>query len=170
MGVLRAADQRPAAYICGALALCYVGLEVWACLASRPVLLARASPDHRAAIYGQLASSAVAMLGISLTVLAILVALPDRPGVTDLRSRRTWRLLQGGLLATAAFCLACVLGAQLGTAVDTDPLGMEWLGNLVLASAFAVIISVLTFGSAFWLALRRADDPVDPADRRRESI
>jgi uncharacterized membrane protein len=117
-------------------------------------------------VYGQLAQSAVAILAISLTVLAILTALPDREGVRDLRGRNAWPLLQGGLLATAALCLVLLITSHVAVGVDHHDHGHEWLSSLIIAAAAAAVSAVLLFGTAFWLALRRAGDPADPSDLR----
>lgn len=166
MRALRAADERPVVVVGALLVVLYAGLEIWALLDDQPVLLAAARPDDREELYGQLAASAVTLLGIALTVLAILVALPDRPGVEDLRGRTAWPLLRTGLLATGALCLLCMATAHLATALDNAPHGKEWLSNLVIAAATAALIAVSVFGGAFWLALRRSRDPADPADVR----
>jgi uncharacterized membrane protein len=106
------------------------------------------------------------MLAISLTVLAILTALPDRPGVQELRSRNAWPLLLTGLVATAALCLACLIAAHLGGALDNAEDGKEWVSSFTIASAISAVAAVLFFGAAFTLALNRSHEPEDPMDAR----
>lgn len=166
MGLLRAADTRPVHVVAGILIVTYVGLIIWGHFDDDAVLLAGAAADHRTFVYAQLSQSAVGMLAVSLTVLAILTALPDRPGVTDLRSRKAWPLLLAGLLATAALCLICLVTAHVGGALDNAADGKEWLSSLAIASAASAILAVLFFGAAFTLALRRSHDPQDPMDIR----
>jgi hypothetical protein len=162
VGFLEAADRRPVHVVVGFFAVSFVGLLAWGYLDGGPVLLAGAKPDHRTVVYGQLSQSAVGMLAVSLTVLAILTALPDRRGVQDLRGRRAWRLLLAGLAATAGLCLVCLIAAHLGGALDNGADGKEWLSSLTIASAVSAIVSLLVFGAAFTLALPRAHDPPDP--------
>lgn len=166
MGVLLAADKHPVPVVAGFVTATYGGLLVWGHFDDNAILLARADADHRTVVYGQLSQSAVGMLAVSLTVLAILTALPDRPGVHDLRSRDAWTLLLTGLVATAALCLACLIAAHLGGALDNAKDGKEWLSSFVIATAASAVIGVVFFGAAFTLALRRSQDPQDPMDAR----
>ena len=166
MRLLKAADERPVLVVAAFLTASYAGLLVWGHLDECPVLLAGARPPHRTVVYGQLSQSAVGMLAASLTVLAILTALPDRPGVQELRNRRAWPLLLTGLVATAALCFACLIAAHLGGALDNDEGGKEWLSSFAIASAISAVVAVLFFGAAFTLALRRSREPKDPMDAR----
>jgi hypothetical protein len=70
------ADEHPVATTSIVAALMFLGLRAWSLAEDDPVLLADADADQRVTIYGQVAGSAVAVLGISLTVLAILIAPP----------------------------------------------------------------------------------------------
>ena len=69
-------DRHPALSISFAAVLIYVGLRIYSRLHEGPVLIASADPEQRLAIYGQIANSPEAILGIAFTVHAILMALP----------------------------------------------------------------------------------------------
>lgn len=168
MKQLRWADEHPVAATCGLAVGVFVALHVWGVLHDGPLLLSGTDPEKRIELYGQFAATAVAILGISLTVLAILVALPDRPAVAEIRHSDTWPLLQGLLLTIALLALICLLCAHLGSAIDDASAGREWLEQILFASAVAVVLALLVAGLTFWLVLKRADDPPDPSKGRGE--
>jgi hypothetical protein len=161
--LLRAADERPVASLLLFAGVLYAALLGWARFSSAPVLLGRLDGEARLAVYGQLANTAVALLAVSLTVLAILVALPDREAVIELREGPAWPLIQAFLLGTAFLCLVTLVTAHLGTALDAGDDGREWLGLLVVTSAVMSVVSVFASGIAFGLFLRRAGEPADPS-------
>lgn len=163
---LRAGDERPVATVLVLAALLYAALLAWAWRSSAPVLLASVDGNERAMLYGQLASTSVALLAVSLTVLAILVALPDREAVRELREGPAWPRIQAFLLCAAFLCLITLVSSHLGAAVDAGQDGREWLGLLVVAGAVASVFSVLGGGIAFGLFLQRADEPPDPSAGR----
>jgi hypothetical protein len=117
-------------------------------------------------LYGQFSASAVALLAVSLTVLAILVALPDREAVAELRAGPAWPLIQAFLLCTAFLCLITLVCAHVGAAVDIHRRGREWLELLLIAAGAMSVVSVFASGVAFGLFLRRASDPPDPSKGR----
>jgi hypothetical protein len=163
---LALADEHPVLTTCLIAGLLFLGLRVWSLLDDQPVLLARAQPAQRLAIYGQTASSAVAVLGIALTVLAILLALPDRPAINDIRQSDTWPRLRGLLLTIALLALLALVASQVGTATDNSPVGREWLEQLMLACATAAVIALLVAGLTFWFVLREAEEADDPSRGR----
>lgn len=166
MKALKWLDLHPAfSTLVVALAL-FVGFRIWSCLSSEPILLAQVEPRLRTAIYGQIAGSAVAILGISLTVLAILIALPDRPVINDIRASDTWPLLRGLLLTIGLLALLTMMAAHFATAVDHEPVGNESLEQLMLAAGLAAVLALLVAGGTFALLLVRADDPDDPSRDR----
>jgi hypothetical protein len=164
--VLRAADEHPVATLMATTVVLYLGLRSWGHFAHDPVLLARADSKDRVTLYGQFASSAVALLAVSLTVLAILVALPDRPTVADLRRGSSWPRIQAFLLSTALLCIVSLVCAHVGAAIDNGMNGREWLELLLLTTATMSVVSVLTGGLAFGLFLRRANELSDPSEGR----
>jgi hypothetical protein len=144
----------------------FLGLRVWSLFDSSPVLLARAEPMQRVTIYGQVAGSAVATLGIALTVLAILLALPDRPAIKDIRESDTWPRLRGLLLTIGLLALIALVAAHLGAAIDNATKGREWLEQVMLASVATAVLALLFAGVTFWQVLKRADEPDDPSRGR----
>jgi hypothetical protein len=160
------ADKHPAIATCSLALLVFLGLHGLAAIHDGPLLLARPDPGRRLTIYGQLAASAVAVLGISLTVLAILIALPDRPVITDIRQGETWPRLRNLLLVTAFLSLLALVAAHLGAALDGGPRGCEWLEQSLLACSAATVLALLAAGVTFWLVLRSADQPDDPSRGR----
>lgn len=102
----------------------YVSLRIYSAFHGGPVLMAGAHPQQRLSIYSEMASSAVALLAVTLTVLTILVALPDRPVIREIREGKyTWRLLRSLLMVTASLALVTMVAAHLGTAIDNGPMG-----------------------------------------------
>lgn len=134
----------------------------WHHIGCSPVLLADAAPADRTRIYGQLTGSAVALLAVALTVLAILTALPDRPGVAALRKEGSVLDLSLGLLMTAAVCLALLVLAHIGSAADNDADAKEAIAYPTFAFSGTAIVGCIYFGLAFGLALRRGEDPPNP--------
>jgi hypothetical protein len=160
------ADEHPVLATCVVAGLLFLGLRLWSLLDDAPVLLARAHPHQRVVIDGQIAGSAVATLGIALTVLAILLALPDRPAITDIRQGDTWPRLRGLLLTIALLSLIALVAAHVGSAIDNAVEGRECLEQVMLASAATAVIAFMVAGLTFWLVLRRADEPDDPSRGR----
>jgi hypothetical protein len=144
-----------------------VGLVLWAAADPHPVLLGRAGVDHRTDLYGQLASTSVGLLAAALTVLSILIALPDRPRVEQLRDQTGWRLLQAMLLAAALLCLIDLVAAHIGGAIDRKH-PIEWLEQLTLATSIVAVLTVAIAGGAFALVLRAIPQPPDPSLGRGE--
>jgi hypothetical protein len=164
--IVKSADRRPAPATLLLWGLCFVGLRVWSVLDHAPVLLARADPARRADVYGQVASTSVALLAVSLTVLAILYALPDRPTVQEMRDSDTWPALQGLLLMIALLCMIAVVTAHVGTAVDHHKPGIEWLEQLMLASAAISVLALMVAGIVFAAVLYVSAGPKDPSQGR----
>lgn len=138
----------------------------WHVLRGGPVLLSAAVPANRVSIYGLLAQTSVALLAVALTVLAILTALPERPGTRALRESGGLPDLTMGLLLTAGVCLALLMTSHLGAAIDHDQDGKDVLAYLTVSLAATAAVGFMFFGVAFGLALRRTDDPEDPSRGR----
>jgi hypothetical protein len=164
--LLRWADDHPVAATLIVALVVFGGLHIWSAVHDGPLLLARAESEARLTLYGQIAATAVALLGISLTVLAILLALPERPAIADLRDSDTWPRLQGLLLMVGLLALLALVGAHVAAAVDNGSIGIEWLEQIVLACAATTVLALLAAGVTFWLVLRQADEPDDPSRGR----
>lgn len=162
-------DRHPSLAVILFAVFVFVGLRVYSTFHDGPVLLAGAEPEQRLSIYSEIVSTAVALLGISLTVLTILLALPDRPVIREIREGKyTWRLLRGLLMVTAFLALLTMVVSQLATGVDNAPAGHEWLEQVVIAGAVSTVVALLFGGLTFWLILVRMDDPPDPSRGRGE--
>lgn len=166
MKLARFLDKHPVGALLGLTAAIYGGLLLWATIHAEPLLLARSQPAHRLDIYDQFASSAVAMLAVTLTVLAILLALPDRPALEDLRASDAWSRLQAMLLAAALLCLITLVSAHLGSAIDDHAKGKQWLDLLMITTGAMAVIAVLLGGVVFALFLRVSQQPLDPSQGR----
>lgn len=115
------------------------------------------------ALYGQFASSAVALVAVALTVLAILFALPDRERLKTLREEPAWPRLQALLMAAAVLCFVTLVTAHVGSAVDRKMPGIEWLEQILLASSVMAVLALLVAGVTFALVLSIvAEDPDSP--------
>jgi hypothetical protein len=144
----------------------FVALRVWSWTSSSPVLLARATSGRRTVIYGEFAQSSVSIVAVSLTVLAILYALPDRPSIQELRSTDTWPRLQGLLLTVALMALVTLIAAHIGTALDHAVRGIEWLEELMLAASWTAVLALLVGGIIFAVVLYIGSGPPDPSAGR----
>lgn len=160
------ADRQPAGTAFVTWVVLYVGLWVWAHFDDRPVLLARAEPGRRDDLYTMFSSSTASMLAVSLTVLAILYALPDRPAIREARESSAWPALQGLLLSVALLCLIALVTAHLGLALDHGKPGKEWVEFILIASAAVATLSLLIAGLVFAAVLYLASQPQDPSEGR----
>jgi hypothetical protein len=162
-------DRHPSVCAVGFGVAVFVGLRVYSKLHDGPVLIAGAASQQRLTIYGELASTAVALLAVTLTVLTILLALPDRPVVREIREGRyTWRLLRSLLLVTAFLALTTLVAAHVATGVDNAPQGKEWLEQIVIAGSVSTLLALLVCGGTFWMIIERLDKPADPSRGRGE--
>jgi hypothetical protein len=159
-------DRHPVLSTLIAAVALYVGLRVFSFLHDGPVLLASADSEQRLVIYSEIANSAVAILGIALTVLTILLALPDRPIVKDIQNSETWPRLKGLLMMTALLALITLIAAHLATAIDNGIHGREWLEQIVVAGSVTAVGAIALAGLTFWLVLVRLDEPDDPSRGR----
>lgn len=166
MKLIRFTDRHPVVGLLSVAVTVYGGLLISSAAARRPLLLARAEPAHRLDMYGQFASCAVAMLAVTLTVLAILLALPDRPALEDLRASDAWTRLQATLLATALLCLITLVSALLGAAIDDQATGKQWLDLLTITAGAMAVTAVLLSGVVFAMFLRISQQPPDPSTGR----
>lgn len=158
MAVLRWMDRHPGSMLLGLLVLTTIVLRLLA-LGRAPILLGRATADHRLMLYGQFGSSAVALLAASLTALTVMIAVPDRTRTEQLRATVGWRLVQRTILVTALLCLVTLIVAHLGAGIDDSTAGRKWIEALMLSSAGTTVIAVITAGLGLLLALTALDAP-----------
>jgi hypothetical protein len=162
-------DRHPPLTVILLAVFIFAALRVYSYLHDGPVLLSSADAKQRLAIYGEVVSTAVALLGISLTILTILLALPDRPIIHEIREGPyTWRLLRGLLMVTALLALSTMVAAQIATGIDNAAQGREWLQQLIIATAASTVLALTGSALTFWLILVRMDDPPDPGRGRGE--
>lgn len=135
--------DNPAGAAFAAWILMYSGLRVWSQLDDGPILLARAEPSRRDDRYTMFNSSSASMLAVTLTVLALLYALPERPAIREARDSHTWPAIQGLLLSIDFFCLIALVTAHIGLAVDHGERGVEWLEQIMLISALVATLALL---------------------------
>lgn len=136
-------------------------------LGSAHLLLGAAGGTKRSVLYGQAATMAIAVMAAMLTVVSILVALPDRPRVAELRARAGWRLLQAMLLTTGGLCLAGVVTAEVGLAVDTDTAPHAlWIEQWCVSSLCTAAVGTFISGLAFAALLKAVGRPADPSTGR----
>jgi hypothetical protein len=157
------ADDHPSLATYSTALIVFVALRVVSLVHDGPLLLAGADPDHRVALYSQFSGSAAALLGIALTILAILLALPERPSVNLIRASDTWPRLSALLLSVGLLALIALVASHVGAAVDNRSSGKEWLEQVLLASAAIAVVALLVAGLTFWLVLTEANKPVDPS-------
>lgn len=160
------ADRQPAGAALLLWILVYLGLRVWGSIDAGPVLLARAEPGRRDALYTTFSSSTASMLAVTLTILAILYALPDRDGIREVRGSSSWPALQGLLLSVAFLCLVCLVTAHLGLALDHGVPGKEWLEFILISASSVATLALLTGGLVFSVILYIGAQPPDPSDGR----
>lgn len=162
------ADKYPSWAVAVFFSVLFVALLIWAHMSAGPILLARAASTKRTIVYGEFAQSSVAIIAVSLTVLAILYALPDRPAISDLRVGGAWPRLQRLLLSISALALITLVTAHIGTAVDDSAVGIEWLELLMLSASISAIVAALAAGVTFALTLHVSGLPPDPSAGRGE--
>jgi hypothetical protein len=163
---LRAADRSPATATFLLALVMFAALRTWSWRSEEPVLLARADPSRRIEIFGQFASTSVAVMAIALTVLAILYALPDRATFQDIRNSDTWPGLQSMLLMISLLSLVTLVCAHIGSAIDHHKPGIEWLEQIMLASAVTGLLAMVIAGLIFAAVLYVGGGPSDPSDGR----
>jgi hypothetical protein len=160
------ADRQPAGAAFVVWVVIYVSLRIWAHFDTQPVLLARAEPARRGDIYTMFSSSTASMLAVTLTVLAILYALPDRPAIREARESSSWPALQGLILSVALLCLVALVTAHIGLAIDHGKPGREWLEFILVSSVTVATLALLTAGLVFAAVLYLASQPRDPSAGR----
>jgi hypothetical protein len=147
---LRFLDRHPTPFITGAfgggIALAYL---IAAQIAEGPVLLGRMDPGVRRDLYGSLAATSGALLGFTITSLAVLLALPRVDAVKRLRKFRAWTLLNQSLLFAAALLACTLISSTLALAIDNGSPGCLWLQIPVTAFSVAASVELLVAGAGF---------------------
>lgn len=120
----------------------------------RPALLSRLDPTTRSVLYGSLAGSAGALLGLTLATVAILLTLDNsRTVVREMQSLPAWRTMVATLLVTIGGLGVTLAVSTISLALDAAKFGREHLeaavagiavgsfGELAIAcTAFAIVV------------------------------
>lgn len=104
-------------------------------------------------VYGAFASTAGALLGFSITALAILIALPSSETVKALREFAGWRTLFELLLAAIVLLGILLVLSLVALTTDVATHTHEALAAAVLASAVSAGIAVAAVGLFFGLVV-----------------
>jgi hypothetical protein len=124
-----------------------LAISLWSAMSPTPVLLAALPPATRQAMYSSLTSTASAFFGVSLAVVAILVAFPRlmaTPIEQGLVRART--IVVGSLLMSSFFMLTVVTTATIALAVDLRTDGNYAVTALIEASCIASVTGFLVGG------------------------
>ena len=143
-----------------------LGYEIAAHTSRQEVLLGRLDSTTRGILYGSVAGSAAALLGLVIASLAILLTLDEsRPAVRDMQSITAWRILNLTLLVSAA-CLAVTLAlATIALGVDSGHGVHRDLEVAVVAIASLAFAELSAGGLAFSIVvlnLTRKKPTVEP--------
>ncbi len=137
-------------------AVCELATLVWSRLAADPILLTAAPPRVRADLYSSLAGSSGALLGFTITAVAILVAFRprgDSPAARETNLARVRVKLVGVLLATSAFLGTTLALSTLSIGLDQQSASHEWLSVQVLNCAVTSLVGLSLGGLGFALAV-----------------
>lgn len=135
------------------------GLLVWLKFSSEAFLIASLTPVLRQPVYASLTGTASALLGFSITSVAILAAFGPRAPKTaaaqsaERRVSRARDQVLTSLLATSVFFLLLLIIATLGIATDTRRVGNPLINLLVLGSGSASLVGLLVSGAGVALVV-----------------
>jgi hypothetical protein len=127
---------------------------VWSQISAKPVLIGRLNPGTRAILYGSLATSAAALLGLTIAAIAILLTLDDgRTKVAEMQKLSAWSILNKTLLAAATFLGVDLLVSTIALGVDSDHGANGYVEGLVLAVSVVAFCELAVGGLAFALVV-----------------
>lgn len=113
-----------------------VSYQTWAERSPNPILIGRLDQSTRSILYGSLAGSAGALLGLTIATLAILLTLDDsREAVSEMRQISAWRVMNVTLLFAVGSLGATLALATFALGVDSHPAPNEQLELAVTAVA-----------------------------------
>jgi hypothetical protein len=131
-----------------------LGLYLWSRIANEPVLLAGLDPSTRTVLYGSIAGSAGALLGLTIASISILLTLDDeRPRVKDMQSLPAWRILHITFLTAAGMFALALASSSIALAVDSGRPGIEWLEIAVVVVAATALVELVVAGLAFTIVV-----------------
>lgn len=127
----------------------------WSHISAGPILIGRLDPSTRSVLYGSLAGSAGALLGLTIASLAILLTLDEtRPSVAAMQSLDAWGILNQTLLAATAFLALDLLLATIAIGVDSARRGESWVEAAVFAVSTAAFCELSVGVTAFGIVVR----------------
>lgn len=117
-----------------------------------PVLLQRLEPNIRGILYGSLATSAGALLGLTIASIAILLTLDEkREPVAEMQKLPAWRILNATLLTAATFLALTLLVSTIALGLDATKVGNVAIETAVFATACVAFAELAVGGAAFAL-------------------
>ena len=149
--VLRTVDR---AWPLGAFVVgCLVSLSISARVTrgwERVDLVGRLDPTTRAILYGSLATSGGALLGLTMASIAILLTLdPARARVADMQSLDAWAILNMTLITAGAFLALVLLVSTVALGVDDRTSGNGILETVVTTVSVVAFAEFAVGGAAF---------------------
>lgn len=127
---------------------------IWSELSNGPVLIGRLDPGTRGILYGSLATSAAALLGLTIAAIAILLTLDDnRTSVAEMQKLTAWEILNRTLLAAATFLGFDLLVSTVALGVDSGKHTNGYFEGAVLAVSVVAFCELAVGGIAFALVV-----------------
>jgi hypothetical protein len=113
-------------------------------------LIGRLDPSTRGILYGSLATSAGALLGLTIASIAILLTLDGaRPAVAEMQALDAWRILNATLLAAAGFLALDLLVSTVALGLDSGAAGRSGIETAVFAVSIIAFCELVVGGIAF---------------------
>jgi hypothetical protein len=107
-------------------------------------------PTTRSVLYGSLATSAGALLGLIIASIAILLTLDEnRERVAEMQGLDAWKILNTTLLAAAGFLALDLLVSTIALGVDSGVNGRSGIETAVFALSVIAFCEIVVGGLAF---------------------
>lgn len=123
------------------------------------MLLAAASLTAREAVYSSLTSSASALLGLALAIVAVIVAFgpcpsqTGQPTKTERNLARARTIITGSLLMASFFMLVVLIVSTIALSVDTKHIGNSATTTLIEAAGIASVVGLALGGIGLTLVI-----------------
>lgn len=131
----------------------------WQGFVDEPILLARATPGTRQAIYSSLTGSSSALLGFSIAAVTILAAFGQKQHsletaqILERHLSEARNRLMGALLTASLFLLLLLVTATCALAIDSEKVGSSIINALIFGSAGASLLGLVVGGLGLALAV-----------------
>lgn len=127
---------------------------VWSELSNGPVLIGRLDRGTRGILYGSLATSAAALLGLTIAAIAILLTLDDgRASVAEMQKLTAWEILNRTLLAAATFLGLDLLVSTVALGIDSGTNPNAYFEGTALVVSVVAFCELAVGGIAFALVV-----------------